>query len=195
MRIVIASLISAFCFAIAGCDKKAEPLPPPTAEDIAAVTEAAFVGNLAAVHAALENGLPVDQTDESGNTLLMLAAFNGHDETVAALLAAGADIALRNSEGRTALMFASTGPFPSTVRILLEAGAEVNATDNVEHFTPIMFAAGEGHSPVVDILLEAGADPAMKDVDGDTAATFARQRGFTALADKIQKLIDQKEAQ
>lgn len=185
--------LTILCALLAGCGKKAEPLPPPTAEEITAAVDAAFDGNLARVKAALEKGVPVDQADESGNSLLMLAAFNGHDALAKALLAAGADIALRNTEGRTALMFASTGPFPTTVRLLIETDAEVNATDSVEHFTPIMFAAGEGLSPVVELLLEAGADPAMKDIDGDTAATFARQRGFTALADKLQKLIDEKE--
>jgi ankyrin repeat protein len=53
-----------------------------------------------------------------------------------------------------------------------------------------MFAAAEGLSPVVDILLEAGADPRLKDKDDDTAASFARQRGFTALADRLQALTE-----
>lgn len=35
--------------------------------------------------------MPVDLTDASGNTLLMLAAYHGHPGTVTALLEAGAD--------------------------------------------------------------------------------------------------------
>jgi len=53
-----------------------------------------------------------------------------------------------------------------------------------------MFAAAEGLDPVVDILLKHGADPKMKDKDNDTAAKFARDRGFTGLAEKLQALID-----
>lgn len=175
-------------------DKKtAKPLPPPSAEEITAAVDAAFDGDLATVTAALENGVPVDQTDQYGNTLLMLAAFNGHIDLTKTLLDAEADISVRDTEGRTALMFASTGPFPDVVRLLVKNGAEINAVDNVEHFSPVMFAAAEGLSPVVDILIEAGADLTLKDIDGDTAADFARQRGFTALADKLQKLIDEKE--
>ena len=79
------------------------------------------------------------------------------------------------------------------VCLLLENDAEVNAVDRKEHFSPVMFATAEGLSPIVDLLLEAGANPSMKDVDGDTAAVFARQRGFNALAEKRQNLIDEKE--
>lgn len=188
-------ILSVLCSLLAGCKKEAEPLPPPTAEEIAAVIDTILNGNLSALNAALETGMPVDQKDEYGNSLLMLAAFNGHTDLAKTLLDAGADVSLCNTNGRTALMFASTGPFPATVRLLLEYGSEVNAVDSEEHFTPVMFAAAEGLSPVVDILLEAGADLSMKDIDGDTAASFARTRGFTALADKLQKLIDEKEAQ
>lgn len=192
MRIRTGLTFLTLCAALCGCEKPAEPLPPPTAEQIQASVDAAFNGDAAGVQAALAAGIPVDQTDEIGNTLLMLAAFNGHTEAAQALLDAGADLTLRDNNGRTALMFASTGPFPATVRLLLENGSEINAVDNDEHFTPLMFAAGEGLSPIVDILLEAGADPTMVDIDNDSAASFARQRGFVALADKIQALIDAK---
>ena len=175
---------------ICGCSKKETVIAPPTAEAIAAFAEAAFNGETGQITEALKNGMPVDQMEENGNTALMLAAFNGHSETMKSLLKAGAQIDLRDTgNNRTALMFAASGPFPAAVRLLLENGADVNAVDSVEHFTPLMFAAAEGLSPVVDILLEHGADPAMKDKDGDTAASFARTRGFTALADKLQTLI------
>ena len=191
MRIFTGLTFIALCAALCGCEKPAKAvLPPPTAEAIAAVVEAAFSGQVEGVRAALQNGVPVDQMDETGNTLLMLAAFNGHVEITQLLLAAGADVTLRDKNGRTPLMFASTGPFPAVVRLLLESGSEVNAVDSVEHFSPLMFAASEGLSPIVDILLEAGADPTLKDTDNDTAASFSRQRGFIALADKLQALID-----
>jgi ankyrin repeat protein len=117
----------------------------------------------------------------------MAASFNGHTETMAVLMDAGADVNLRVNQGVTPLI-AACGPYPSAVRLLLENGAEVNATDDIENFTALMYAAVEGLSPVVDILLEYGANPSMKDVDGDTAAHFARQRGFRQLADKLQAL-------
>lgn len=170
-----------------GCEKKAEPLPPPTRAEINAFVQAALAGRTAAVTSALENGMPVNQKDDAGNTALAAAAFNGHVETLQTLLEAGADVNRRVNRDVTPLM-AACGPYPQAVRLLLENGAEVNATDGIEHFTALMYAAAEGHTPVAELLLEYGADPAMKDVDGDTAATFARQRGFEALADQLQAL-------
>jgi ankyrin repeat protein len=191
MRVpVVPLLLLALSSFLCGCSKKETGLPPPTAEAIAAFAEAAFNGETVQVAEALKNGMPVDQMEENGNTALMLAAFNGHTETMKTLLAAGAEVDLRDTgSNRTALMFAASGPFPAAVRLLLENGADVNAVDGVERFTPLMFAAAEGLSPVVDILLEHGADPAMKDKDDDTAASFAKARGFTALADTLQALI------
>ena len=187
----LTALIPVFLsLALYGCEKKPAPVPPPTAEAVAAFAEAAFNGEAQQVAAALKDGMPVDQKEENGNTPLMLASFEGHVETMKILLNAGADVNLCDSKGRTALMFAASGPYPSAVKLLLEKGADIHATDQDEHFTALMFAAAEGLSPVVDILLAAGADPKMKDVDGDTAAKFARDRGFPQLADKLQTLID-----
>ena len=187
MRFILPLLI--LTALLSGCTKKAEPLPPPTAEEIDAFVEASFNGNAAAVFAALEKGMPANQKDANGNPALMAASFNGHVETMKALIDAGADVNLRANKDVTPLM-AACGPYPAAVRLLLESGAEVNATDGIENFTALMYAATEGLSPVVDILLEAGADPAMVDVDNDTAASFARSGGHRALADKLQALID-----
>ena len=49
-----------------------------------------------------------------------------------------------------------------------------------------MFAAAEGYSDVVQYLLSNGANPKAEDVDGETAATFARQRGFAEVAALIE---------
>lgn len=194
MRITVLPVLAllACSVVLCGCGKKPQPAPlaPPTAEAIAAFADAAFNGDAQKVADALKTGMPVNQVEENGNTGLMLAAFNGHTNVIQVLLNAGADIKLRDKNGRTALMFAASGPFPAAVRLLLDNGSEINAVDNVDRFSALMFASAEGLSPVVDLLLERGADPKMKDKDNDTAAKFAKDRGFTDLAEKLQALID-----
>ena len=191
MRKMLVPVLTLLALSIVFCGCKKKPIPPPTAEAVAAFSEAAFNGDAQQVAAALKTGMPVDQVETNGNSALMLASFNGHTNVLHLLLDAKADINLRDSKGRTALMFAASGPFPDAVHLLIEKGAEINAIDTVDHFTALMFAAGEGLSPVVDILLEHGADPKMKDKDSDTAASFAKNRGFIELSQKLQQLIDQ----
>ncbi len=155
---------------------------------VAQLHEAALAGDLKGVERALESGADVNAMEEEGRTALMLAAFNGHAGVVLTLLDAGAGIDRRDLMGRTALLYAATGPFPETVTILLDRGAEPNIVDSEEHFSPLMHAAAEGNLEVVKILLEGGSDPALKDVDGDNAASFARQAGHDEVARYIDSL-------
>ncbi len=80
------------------------------------------------------------------------------------------------------MIYASTGPFPGTVQLLINNKAEINAYDNVEHFTALMFAASEGQLEVVKLLMENGADASLKDIDGDNAETFAMQNKHPEVA-------------
>jgi hypothetical protein len=52
----------------------------------------ARAGDAERLGAYVEAGVPVDLTDASGNTLLMLAAYHGHAATVAVLADRGADV-------------------------------------------------------------------------------------------------------
>src|SRR3954454_21259431 len=51
----------------------------------------------------VDAGVPVNLTNSSGDTLLILAAYHVHADTVAALLARGADTERVNDKGQTAL--------------------------------------------------------------------------------------------
>ncbi len=164
------------------------PLLPadPVSED--QLRQAAYEGDQSMVRELLGQGVNVNAVDAEGRTALVFAAFNGHLEILQDLLKAGAVVDVRESMGRTPLMYASTGPFPESVLLLLENGADPNAVDSDEHFTAIMHAAAEGHLEVVKILIDHGADHTLTDIDGDNAASFARQNGHSQVVEYLQGL-------
>ena len=159
---------------------------PPTPEELA-LFEAAYTGKLADVERLVAAGTTVDAVDAENRTPMMFAAFNGHRQVVSFLLTQGAEVDSKDASGRTGLMYAASGPFVETVEVLLDAGAEVNTQGSLEGFTALMTAAAEGQIEVVRLLLERGADPTLKDVDGDTALSFARQAGHTAVVEILTK--------
>ncbi len=74
--------------------------------------------------AYIDAGVPVNLTNDKGDTLLILAAYHGHPDTVAALLARGADPARVNDNGQTALAAATFCRSAAAVTALLDAGAD-----------------------------------------------------------------------
>ncbi len=148
--------------------------------------QSAFAGELEVVRSLVSGGVSVDTVDPDKHTPLMWAAFNGHTDVVRYLLDEGAELNAKDVHGRTALMYASSGPFAETVELLLKKGSEVNVQGKLEGFTALMTASAEGQTEVVRLLLIHGADPGLKDKDGDTAESFARQKGHAAVVDLLQ---------
>jgi len=157
---------------------------PASAEQ--ALMESAYLGNLEEVKRLVSAGAVVDAADPEKRTSLMWAAFNGHTAGVGYLLEKDAKIDAKDASGRTALMYASSGPFAETVELLLKKGAEVNVQGTLEGFTALMTAAAEGQLKVVRLLLEYGADPSLEDEDGDTAESFAREKGHSAVVELLE---------
>jgi len=152
-----------------------------------ALMQSAHDGKLEAVQQLVSKGVSVNTIDSEKRTPLMFAAFNGHTPVVHYLVEAGAKVDARDVNGRTALMYASSGPFAETVELLLKKGAAVNLQGKLEGFTALMTAAAEGQSKVVQVLLGHAADPDLLDVDGDTAESFARQKGHAAVVELLRK--------
>ena len=86
--------------------------------------ELARAGATEQLAAYLDAGLPVNLTNDKGDTLLMLAAYHAHPETVSALLERGADTGRVNDRGQTPLGAAVFRRSAWTVRLLLHAGAD-----------------------------------------------------------------------
>lgn len=89
--------------------------------------------------AYVEAGVPVDLTDASGNTLLMLAAYHGHPDTVRMLAEAGADVNRVNDRGQTPLAGAVFKDEADVVRVLVAAGADPDLGTPTARATAQMF--------------------------------------------------------
>ena len=75
----------------------------------------------------LDAGMPVNLTNGSGDTLLILAAYYKQPATVELLLGRGADSARVNDRGQTALGAATFRREVEIVQSLLAAGADPHA--------------------------------------------------------------------
>jgi uncharacterized protein len=81
-------------------------------------------GDLPKLVELLDAGVPVNLTNGTGDTLLILAAYHVHADVVTALLERGADHARVNDKGQTALAAAVFRRHRDIVTGLLDAGAD-----------------------------------------------------------------------
>jgi len=77
--------------------------------------------------AYLDAGVPANLTNQSGDSLVMLAAYHGHADTVVALLARGADPDRPNDRGQTPLAGAVFKAEKDVIRALVAGGADPEA--------------------------------------------------------------------
>ena len=104
-----------------------EQIDPGVIELAGRVFDLSRGGHTDELVAYVDAGVPVNLTNDKGDTLLILAAYHGHPETVGALLDRGADHSRANDRGQTALAAAVFRQSTDTVRHLLAAGADPDA--------------------------------------------------------------------
>jgi hypothetical protein len=88
------------------------------------VLDLARSGRADELAAVLERGVPVNLTNGSGDTLLILAAYHDHPTTVRMLLQRDADPDRVNDRGQTALAAAVFRRSAESVTLLLGHGAD-----------------------------------------------------------------------
>ncbi|KQU04655.1 hypothetical protein ASG56_15255 [Rhodococcus sp. Leaf7] len=84
-------------------------------------------GDAAALAAYVDAGVPVNLTNDSGDTLVMLSAYHGHADAVIALAHRGADVNRPNDKGQTPIAGAVFKGEDDVVRALVDAGADPHA--------------------------------------------------------------------
>ncbi|GLZ51214.1 ankyrin repeat domain-containing protein [Actinomycetospora sp. NBRC 106378] len=86
--------------------------------------EMARRGDADPLAAYVDAGVPVNLTNDAGDTLLMLAAYHGHAPAVRVLIARGADVDRVNDRGQAPLAGAVFRGEDEVVRALVDAGAD-----------------------------------------------------------------------
>lgn len=110
-------------------------------------------GSTSELAAYIDAGVPVDLTDDKGDTFLILAAYYGHPDLVAALIARAADPDRTNDRGQTALSAATFAQSAASVTALIDAGGDPglgspSAVETARFFElPAMGALLEGRGP------------------------------------------------
>lgn len=84
----------------------------------------ARTGDAAALAAYVDAGVSPDLTNQSGDSLVMLAAYHGHAAAVSALLQRGADPNRANDRGQTPLAGAVFKGELEVIGVLVEGGAD-----------------------------------------------------------------------
>jgi ankyrin repeat protein len=84
-------------------------------------------GDTDTVAAYVDAGVPVNLTNDRGDSLVMLAAYHGHAPAVRVLLDRGADPDKPNDKGQTPIAGAVFKGEREVVRVLLDGGADPRA--------------------------------------------------------------------
>ena len=102
--------------------------PDPDAVELAhRMFDLAREGSAEELASYVDAGVPVDLTDATGNSLLMLGAYHGHAGVVRVLANRGADVDRANDRNQTPLAGAVFKGEHEVVEVLLAAGADPHA--------------------------------------------------------------------
>ncbi|MGW6533511.1 ankyrin repeat domain-containing protein [Streptomyces venezuelae] len=118
--------------------------PDPEVVELATkIFDLARQGDAAALAAYVDAGVPANLTNDSGDSLVMLAAYHGHADAVRSLVKRGADTNRANDRGQTPLAGAVFKGEDAVIRALLDGGADPAAGTPSAVDTARMFGKAE----------------------------------------------------
>jgi ankyrin repeat protein len=128
----------------------------------------------------------VNEANASDETPLMYLAIQGQTERARKLIARGAKV---NRLGWTPLHYAASRGKMDVARLLIADKAIINAV-GPDGTSPLMMAGLSGSEEMTQLLLKAGADPTMRNLQGLSAADWAKSAKNDSLAAQLQQASD-----
>ncbi|XP_059151255.1 alpha-latrotoxin-Lt1a-like isoform X2 [Physella acuta] len=126
----------------------------------------------------------IKQTDNNGNSALILACEAGHLSTVELLLQHKASMTEVDNEEYNALLIAACGGHTEIVTFLIEKGADINWVNKFQR-NALMEASFKGHTQTVKFLLTLDFNIEQKAVYGDTALLLACEAGHLSTVELL----------
>lgn len=114
-------------------------------------------------HIIATGTVSLEEQDEAGHTLLVLASRASDEEMIRLLLCAGAKVDTADKNGRTPLMHATSTRHFSALSTLLQAGALATHTDNFNE-SALNHAIGNDDADLLRALLNGKAGAASIDM-------------------------------
>lgn len=149
--------------------------------------EAARKGDVPALTAYLQAGMPVAARNTFSSTILIAAAEANQIEAAKLLMAAGADVNAASTNMQTPLHRAVANGFPAMAQLLLAAGAQPEAS-TLEGWTPLFYAVDTNNLSLTDYLISVGCKPNRQDRFGNTPLMLATRKNSFEMARKLVKL-------
>jgi len=148
------------------------------AQETPALMEAVQSGSLKECSRLLKNGAPVNSSDATGQTPLMIAAWSNRMDIAKLLIEKGADVNRSSTAGLTALHYAALEDNAEIAQLLLQNKANVDPTMDYSSTdgnfskepliweyrgaTPLLIAVESKNLKVLKVLLKAGANPNLQ---------------------------------
>lgn len=156
-----------------------------------ALLQAARKGDIAAVEKTLKKGVPIESTNDKGETPLCLAVINGHVSTISTLLSHNAQIEARTKNGLTPLLCARENVSTSrtnVMRVLLSAGANLDAKDEKGN-TALHQAVSHSRPDWVKLLLSSTPNLEIQNNIGETSLLRAVDFYPSSYAEKVLETV------
>ena len=128
------------------------------------ILDAVQSGDIATVKKFLDEGVPVDLTDEEGWSLLHHAAALGQVEVINHLHEKGCRVDLIDNEGCTPLHYAATNGDIETIRLLIAMGSNVNSVDNKGN-TPLKWSVMCEENAAIEELTKHGRTAEIEEME------------------------------
>jgi len=146
--------------------------------DSMVLLEAVALGDVEYVRAALDRGVSVDTTDDSGNNLLWLAVKANQRDVVRLLVEYGANANGRSAKGEHILFPAVRTQDKLLVDYLIEHGANVASWDAKKEFNVLTTAIERRDPAMVELLINRGARLDVRDRRKNSALNKAAKLGY-----------------